>query len=178
MKFKIISIFAIFATIICISCSNSSNSEDKERIAQLEAQINELKSNGSSYQGNENKTNNSYNSKKRDNYSSRSNKESNNFAGIYVVTDDMGNKWTINLKDDESVTVKDASGKIYYGSWSSFPYDVPCLSFGWDEWPYLYFPAGEENIDHSIIDNDQFYSSNTNYKAKNPNQRLPIKKIK
>lgn len=167
---------------IClVSCGG--NNSDKARIAELEAQINELKGGieeDESVSGiaESNSTDNySSNSPENTHRSERGN--SKGFVGTYQFTDEYNTTWTLNLKRDESVTVK-AKGQNgeYYGSWDEFPYDVPCLSFGYKDSPIVAFPTGDENLDYGIITNEYIYASNVAYKAKNPQKRLPIKKIK
>lgn len=157
---------------IIVSCTgNSENSEDA-RIAQLEAKIEQLQSNQTTT------TTSSSNYSSSNSYSSHSEEKRNNFNGTYRVTDELNTTWTITLNDDETAIVESSDGNKYYGSWEVFPYDVPCFSFSYKDYPYLEFPSGRENINYGIISDGYLYSSNTNYKAKNPKYRLPIKKIK
>lgn len=163
-----LAVFAILS-IANTSCDSSSNS-DKARIAQLEEQIRELQS--SSY------SSSSSSSSRRSSFEPSAKTNASDFVGTYKVTDEAGVIWTIVLNADETVTFETEGGSKYYGSWDIFPYKFPCMSFGWDEWPYLYFPSGREDVYHGCIKDGYFYSSNTAASAKNPNKRLPIKKIK
>lgn len=170
-----------FVVIVCfVQCGG--NSSDRARIAELEAQIEELQDNRG---GSEDNT---HIATSRDTETSvpstetrrpRRERGTRQFIGTYEFTDTYNRTWVLTLKDDESVTVS-AKGDdgIYYGSWNDFPYDVPCLSFGWKESPIIAFPDEDEDISYGIITNEYIYASNTAYKAKNPNKRLPIKKTK
>lgn len=134
------------------SCGGNSTTE-KARIAELEEQLLELKG--------------------------EQKQESRQFIGTYKVVDKYNTTWILTLNRDETMTVnEEGSSEVIYGSWSDEPYGVPHFSFSYREWPYLEFPSGRKDINNGILSDDYLYSSNIEYKAKNPKYRLPITKIK
>ena len=99
-------------------------------------------------------------------------KKNSEFTGTYNITDEYGTTYSVILNPDKTVVVE-GNGRVYYGSWSDSPYDVPKLSFSYDETPHIYFSSGKESIDYGIFSDDgYFYCSNIEYKAKNPRKRL------
>lgn len=156
------------------------NSTDKARIAELEKQLLELK--GEQKQDVEApKSDNEITSQTSSSHLSSSHRRegSRQFVGTYKVVDEYNTTWILTLNRDETMTInEEGSSEVKYGSWSDSPYDVPCFSFSYRDYPYLEFPSGRENIDYGIISDGYLYSSNTHYKAKNPKFRLPITKIK
>lgn len=180
MKNKILSIFAVLITLICVGCSNSSNSEDKERIAQLEEQIKELQSskneNSNTPYGN-NETNITYSGQ---DLQEKVKPQISEYIGKFEMTDEAGQVFIITVNADETATIELQGGSFKgYGSWNDFPYDYPDLSFSRDDSPNIYFPSGKEHYFPGLILCEGWaYDGSSAFKAKNPNKRLPIKKIK
>lgn len=156
-----------------ISCSNSA---DKARIAYLEEQIEELTS----------ANNNSSSGTETSEYAENNNEPNtestirNDFVGTYEFTDIEGHKFLLTLNDDETAQIK-INDLVRYGSWEKYsPIDYnPLVSFVGDEKPFITFPNHESKKCQflSIVD-DHIYYEYQSVKAKNPNLRLPIKKIK
>ena len=121
-------------------------------------------------------SNDSYSSSSRS--SSESSKVKEYFAGTYEVTDAVGDTYTIVLNSDESATFTNSRGGVRYGSWRDFPYDAPKLTFSYGETPVIFFSGGESGLDNAIIADGYIYSSNIEYRAKNPKKRLEIRKVK
>lgn len=194
MKTRILSICSFVFMLSMVSCGG--NSSDKQRIADLESKIQELqnklndtskvqevneKENISSSESEAvtEETSSSYDSytpTKSSGY--ESSKNNNYFAGTYEVTDAVGDTYTIELNSDETVKFMNSRGGVKYGSWRDSPYGVPKLSFSYSESPVIFFPGGESDLDFAIISDGYLYSSNVEYKSKNPRKRLDIKKIK
>lgn len=146
-------------------CNSSSNS-DKARIAQLEEQIEKLKSSQNSIQT-------------QRNVSSKSYSATNIIEGTYEVLDNLGTKWIIILNSDETVNIhREGSNVVAYGSWRDGNYDGG-IWLRMDEYPRIVFPNMEVGFSgHGDINGDYLYSEVNSAKSKNPNKRLPIKKIK
>lgn len=180
-KSYLISLLACI-TILISGCTSSSS--DQARIAQLEAQIAELQGNSGQEAINEDSkeisadNSSAYSTSENSSYHSQK-RGPKHFVGTYEFTDKYNTTWVLILKQDESLTINiKGSDEYYYGSWSDSPYEYPLLNFGWKESPMIAFPSEETDIDYAIVFNDKIYSSNSAYKAKNPNLCLPIKKIK
>lgn len=176
---KLISIVTTFVVALSLT-SCGGNSTYKARIAELEEQLLELK--GEQKQDVEApKSDNEITSHTSSSHLSSSHRRegSRQFIGTYKVVDEYNTTWILTLNRDETMTInEEGNSEVKYGSWSDFPYDVPCFSFSYMDCPCLEFPSGRENINRGIISDGYLYSSNTNYKAKNPKFRLPITKIK
>ena len=171
----------LLATALVVSCNNSSNSADKERIAELEEKIAELQTNLNNNKTSSVKTSTSTSERTSSRLYSRS-KEENiaQWVGTYEFTDEAGNTWQIILNSDETALFEpQGGGSKRYGSWDYLPYYFPCLNISHDESPTIYFPDGPDSwIDYVCITDGYLYASNIAAKAKNPNKRLPIKKIR
>ena len=170
MKIKNIATYLLFLFFM-ISCSNSA---DKERIAYLEEQIVELRAKVLIKQ-NEN-TASSNNDENQ--YKTEISEPSTN-GSTYEIVDKSNEKWLIILNEDKTLHIhKSGSDVIHYGSWSG-PYSGSIwLIMDYDERPRIVFPNTEEFTVMGAINGDYLYSSVDGAKAKNPNKRLQLKKIK
>lgn len=186
MKNKVYIIAFIVTFALMSACSKSS---DRARIAQLESQIAEMseREDGKSTQSENKRTQqseesgNSYVSSSR--YTSIRDREDNakrNAIGTYEVTDEIGNTWVIELKEDETATMhQKGDGYLVYGSWDPTNYldYAPGLEF-FDERPILFFPSGEESLFLPHIVDGYLYEDGSSAQAKNPRKRLSVKKVK
>lgn len=189
MKYKILSIFTVLTTLICVGCSNSSNSEDKERIAQLEAQIAKLSSqsnqtqsnkNSSSYSFSESHSSNTRYTNSTDFEKQESRNPNNTIVGVYEFSDNV-NTWVMEINSDETAIIynkKNPNGEKAYGSWYKYK-TMKCAhpSFS-DKAPIVWFPSGEETMRYPYFNDEWIYYDSSAADAKNPNLRLPLKKIK
>ena len=187
MKIKILSFFALLTTLICVGCSNSSNSEDKERIAQLEAQIAELKNNSQSKSSDDddNDLNTSSQDKSSEVFTSTSSSNSSaptkNFLGTYKVIDNNGNTFYFILNQDETANVKtDGTDEMLYCSW----YDLTNINSGVritfsDKRPVILFDGGIEKYGGVYLDfqNEWLYAGSKYIDSKHPQWRLKAEKI-
>ena len=179
---------SVVALMLTTSCGNNA---EQERIAQLEKELAQLK--GEKYNESPATASSSMSKEYNDNSTSMEIDESNDqsslslsneasgsrFTGTYQFTDKAGKVWIVNIKDDETATIKvKGESFTYYAEWDDFPYGVPCLQFGFDDAPYANFPSGKEAMHYACIDDNYIYESNSAFSAKNPRKRLPIKKIK
>lgn len=101
-------------------------------------------------------------------------------VGTYEATDESGKTWIITLNSDGTAQIGIKNNdKVAYGAWDdwrSMEYGV-MLDFR-DEEPPIAFPAAERMMFGGIGDDGYLYSKYQYVKAKNPRQRIPIKKIK
>lgn len=168
-----------FSIIILSSCGSGSNSADQERIAQLEAQIAELQNQKGNPVETESTTGNYSDSYSSTNSSAKS--ESYNDVGTYETTDEIGKTWVITLNNDGTaqIGIKN-SDKVAYGTWDDWRITENGVKLSFiDETPTIAFPAGIINMMFGSIGDDGYLYSEYDYvKAKNPRQRIPIKKIK
>lgn len=158
-------------SLLVASCGGSS-SRDKDRIAELEAEIAELKSSNITTSTTNEETN--YVSST----SSTISQNGQSIVGTYELTDALNRQWLLSLKDDETVELSiKGTDTSFYGSWSARE-EGTWLEFGYKENPIV-FPNGNKGfIGHGLITNGYLYSSLSEGKAKNPKQRLSIRKIK
>ena len=184
-RYAYIVVFVVISAFIS-ACSKSS---DRSRIAQLEAQIAEMseREGGKSTQSENKRTQqsgergNSYVSSSH--YTSIREREDNakrEAVGTYEVTDEIGNTWVIELKEDETATIhQKGDSYLVYGSWDPTNYldYAPGLEF-FDERPILYFPSGKESLFLPNIVDGYLYDDGSSAQAKNPRKRLPVKKVK
>lgn len=68
----------------------------------------------------------------------------------------------------------------HYGTWKYDRYSAGVieLDFELDEIPVIDFPAGRVSLIKAHITENYFYATYQAFDSKNPNRRLPIKKIK
>lgn len=160
---------------------------DSARIAELEAQIEELKSNkdtnGSTSATSVDDSYSSTTSSYRSSYRSLRDEEEDakkRGVGTYEFTDEVGHTWVIVLKSDETATcsLKDGSN-LCYASWdpTNFLDYAPGLEFN-DESPVVWFPSGQEKLYLPHIVDGYLYDTGSDAQAKNPRKRLKIKKVK
>lgn len=112
--------------------------------------------------------------------SNDSDNENAGITGTYEVTDKIGQTMVITLKEDKTATVT-LDGKTYYCSWNRYANigdgEVE-VSFS-DDPPALVFEGGvAETMYGPEILGGWLYYDYTARKAKNPNRRLQIKKVK
>lgn len=191
MKINILSIFALLTTLICVGCSNSSNSEDKERIAQLEAQIAELKNNSQSNSSDDddNDQNTSSQNKSSEEFTSTSSSNSsaptNNFLGTYKVVDANGNTFYFILNQDETANVKtDGSDEMFYCTWTDYTNINKGVGIKFsDKKPVILFDGGMMKGSTMFFDfqNEWLYAgdyaSPIYLESKHPKWRLKTEKI-
>lgn len=152
--------FAMLTT----SCGGGSSS-DKARIAELEQQIKDLKnSNNQTYEGTNN--NNAV-------PETSANTDDQLGAGTYTFTDEGGNLFTLVLNEDMTATIA-VNNETMYGSWNDTTYDLPFAQFS-DKMPEIIFPGGKERSQFLGITDGYIYYR-WEFKSKNPQKRLPIKK--
>lgn len=110
--------------------------------------------------------------------------------GTFEFTDRQGHEWVLTVKEDKTATIKVKTGTSpAYASW--YKYDnMAYASFRCSERaPMIVFPGSElymnsngvfgaEACGYFCIDGHYIYSNSRAADAKNPDQRLPLKKIK
>ena len=110
--------------------------------------------------------------------------------GVFEFTDRQGNEWILTVKDDKTATIKTKGGEIpAYASW--YRYDnMKYATFRCSERaPMIVFPGsqlymndngyfGAEACGYFCIDGKYIYYNSSAADAKNPDLRLPLKKIK
>lgn len=108
--------------------------------------------------------------------------ESGPFNGTYEITDNAGTVWVLVLNSDETATIqKKNSGVKAYGSWDDFRsiYRADISIVFTDEPPVMLFPSGDTGQSHMSIGKDGYlYRESNDSKAKNPRQRLALRKVK
>lgn len=106
--------------------------------------------------------------------------ENASITGTYEVKDKIGQTLVLTLKDDKTATVT-LEGKTYYCSWkrsANIGDGEVELRFS-DDPPALVFEGGvAETMYYPEILGGWLYYNYTARKAKNPNRRLAIKKVK
>lgn len=120
---------SVVALMLTTSCGNNA---EQERIAQLEKELAQLK--GEKYNESPSTTSSSSMSKEYNDNStsmeidesidqSSSNEASGSrFTGTYQFTDKAGKVWIVNIKDDETATIKvKGESFTYYAEWDDFP---------------------------------------------------------
>lgn len=173
---------ACVMSLVMASCSGSSSS-DKKRIAELEAQLAELKSNNSSSTEEES----SYASSGSTTSSTPSySQSSQSVVGTYEFSDNI-NTWVLVVEKDDDC---DDEGTAYiynkskgegvkcYGSWYKYSHmKFADLSFS-EKAPIVFFPSQEKTLYNPYISSEWIYYNSSAADAKNPNLRLKLKKIK
>lgn len=164
------------------SCGGSSSS-DKERIAELEAQLAELKGDNSTNNSSTDEES-SYISSGSTTSSTRSNKQS--VVGTYEFSDNI-NTWVLVVEkedadDDEGTAYiynkSSKDGTKCYGSWYKYSHmKYASLEFS-EKAPIIFFPSEEETLRYPYINSEWIYANRSASEAKNPNLRLALKKIK
>ena len=98
-------------------------------------------------------------------------------VGTYEVIDNLGTKWIIIL--DETVKMHiEGSNNVAYGLWG-YDSDSDAIYLDMNDDPRIVFPNMEKGFFlYGTILGDYLYKAPDAVKVKNPNQRLPIKKIK
>lgn len=174
---------AIFTmSLFVVSCGGSS-SKDKERIAELEAQLAELQA-GSTSDNSMIEYDSSYTSSTSSNTSTRSNKGQ-SIVGTYEFSDNI-NTWCLVIERDEDnsdegtcyIINKSKGGDVKcYGSWYKYStMKYASLHFS-EKKPIVFFPSGEETLRSPYVNTEWIYANSSASEAKNPNLRLPLKKI-
>lgn len=163
---------------ILSSCGGGSNSADQERIAQLEAQIAELQEQKQNPVETANTAGNYADS--NSSTSNLSNSNSHSDIGTYEATDESGKTWIITLNSDGTaqIGIKN-SDKVAYGTWDDWRRIEKGVKLAFiDETPTIAFPAETKAMRYGGIGDDGYLYSDYDYvKAKNPRQRIPIKKL-
>lgn len=111
--------------------------------------------------------------------SNSSDDENAGITGTYEVTDKIGQTMVITLKDDKTATVT-LDGNTYYCSWNHISYGDGEVEMRFsDDPPALVFEGGvaETMYGPEILGGWLYYNYSAR-KAKNPNRRLAIKKVK
>lgn len=170
---KIVLILPLIA-LLSVSCNNN-NDADNRRIQELEDKIAQLENNNSV----SNTAVDNVETNKIDN----TNPTFNDYVGTWELIDKNGNKFQFNIEPDKTATVIYDNGKVEYGS-AYIDYTMKSLSFhftnGYRDNVCINFPEGVQGKyeDSPQIRDGWFYNTYKNAKAKNPNWRLPIKKVK
>lgn len=188
-KPNVISLLAC-AVLLITGCTSSSS--DQARIAELEAKIAELQ--GNSEQSESASETSSQTASAQDESSSSLYSSSSSYSsykekeetmrrksiGTYQLTDRLDHTWEIVLNEDGTATMGLVGGTTKaYASWEplNFLDYNPHIEFN-DERPIVWFPSGEEKPYLPVIIDGYFYLTSSAAKAKHPQKRLPIKKIK
>lgn len=169
MKKSLLIFLTCAMSLVMVSCGGSSSS-DKKRIAELEAQIAELK-----------KGNGANNSSPEEGFSNVSSSYDSDIVGTYEFTDEINNTWTLvaNVDNTATISIKDDKETICYGSWEDFrSIDIGVRFMFTDQCPIVYFPAGSEKGSYIYLKDGYIYGNSSYVEAKNPRRRLPINKIK
>lgn len=172
-------------SLVIARCSENSSS-DKKRIAELEAQLAELKSNNS--------TNSSLSEEESSYVSSRSttsstpsySQSSQSVVGTYEFSDNI-NTWVLVVEKEDDGDDK-GTAYIYnktkgedvkcYGSWYKYSHmKFASLNFS-EKAPIVFFPSTEITLRYPYINSEWIYANSSASEAKNPNLRLKLKKIK
>ena len=107
--------------------------------------------------------------------------ESGPFNGTYEFTDNAGTAWVLVINSDETATIqrKNSGGK-YYGSWEDYRDINRGVSLELsDERPGILFPSGDNYVYIMKISKDGYlYKDGSAHDAKNPRQRLALRKVK
>ncbi|MDE6257849.1 MAG: hypothetical protein K2M53_05650 [Muribaculaceae bacterium] len=114
-------------------------------------------------------------------YTSASNNETqisdeNSLVTTYEFSDCLNQTWVVEINDDKTATMylKGAEMK-FYGSWDNWG---PKKKFRFsNKHPAVEFPGGEDRIFYPVISDGYFYKDTQSSEAKDPEFRLPIKKI-
>lgn len=168
----------ILIPILFIGLTACSNSSDKARIAYLEQQIEELQSNQNTVA--ENKSD--YQITEQDYQSPSNTVSTNSTAGTYEVTDKVNHTWIITLNDDGTVrTTCKGLDTTFYALWEdeSIWGGFTTIKYS-DKSPNIVFPSWKEGTYGSSneIQDGYLYYSQDDMRAKNPENRLQIKKFK
>ena len=164
--------------IVLISCGGNST-RDKERIAELEAQIDELKKGGNNADCTSSEENSSNVSSTT---TSSTTTSSQSMVGTYEFSDNI-NTWVlvVDIEDgDKTCYIYNKSKgddiKCYGSWWKMNTQKFAHLSFS-DKVPHVFFPSEESSLSSPCITKDWIYSGFSAAESKNPNLRLPLKKI-
>ena len=160
------SILIIAACIISFAVASCGGNNSSNEVAKLQDSIAALKA----------QLDNTPKVEKKVRTSSQSN-EQKSLEGIpntYTFTDELGDKWTLTLNENEGGRLE----KGDYVAYCSWFYDRRGirLFFG-DDQPTICFKKGKETNFITYIVDGYFYASSTSADAKDPNRRLPITKI-
>lgn len=181
-------VILIFATcmmsLVMASCGGNSNSSEADRIAQLEDSIKTL---------NNKLQSNTYTEAQTAGLSSSTadaslNNNTNDLTTISSATgtyefSDGHNTWVLVVNDDETAYIYNKKGGENikaYGSWDKYNYenynriDLQFI----DKQPEVWFPSGEKKLKLPEIYEGYIYNNFASREAKNPELRLPIRKIK
>ncbi len=182
MKNGILIFVACMMSLVVASCGGNSNSSEADRIAQLEDSIRKIQSDKIVDGNNESKVESCSDD---DSFSSSSQSKSvdsfgGDVEGTYEFSDNI-NTWVLVVNGDETAYIYNKAkgdGVKAYGSW--YKYDsmkYAAFSFS-DKAPRVFFPSGEETLRYPRINNEWIYYNSSAADAKNPEKRLPLKKIK
>lgn len=111
---------------------------------------------------------------------------SSGFIGKYTFTDDR-QKWTLEIKPDETCILKDAKGRIRYGSWGDLTeafgyYDLDFRNeheFAGKDNAHFYINGEEYDVylPHIDANIEWIYESSFSCEAKHPKKRLKLTRI-
>lgn len=173
MKNLVIILMACMMSSVVASCGGNSNSTEAERIAQLEdsiARLNKLIDKTAD--------NNLQNQEKVDRsvVDIQEDRSDGRIEGSYELTDALNNKWILTLNNDRTATLDiKGTNSLFYGSWSVSRSGI-WLNFS--QCPIVFPSKAKGFVGHGEINNGYLYRTLSEAKAKNPRQRLPIRKIK
>lgn len=182
MKNGILIFVACMMSLVVASCGGGSNSSEADRIAQLEDSIRKIQSDKIVDGNNESKAescsdddsfSNSSQSKSVDSFGG-------DVEGTYEFSDNI-NTWVLVVNGDETAYIYNkakGNGVKAYGSWYKYDHmKYAAFSFS-DKAPRVFFPSGDETLRSPRINNEWIYYNSSAADAKNPEKRLPLKKIK
>ena len=174
LEFLMMFIFGAFFT----SCSSNNDSQSNAQEVNIDSLVNAKV---------EERLNENANSDL--NQDIESNQDENTLVGTYEITEDSNSPKTIILtvNADETATMRyKDSEHIHYGSWYKYSH-MKYAKFHFVEesnWatnlstiPSLYFRAASKDLDNFVIMDGYLYSSSNAADAKNPNERLKLKRI-
>ena len=180
MKKISILLIACFLMFSMTNCGQSSSND--VRIAELKDSIEKLNRKISSQDASLQSQASSVTMSQRHN-----NEQSIFIVGTYEITDNRNTTWVLVVESDEDESDEGnaymydkSKGQniIYYGSWYKYSHmKYARFSFS-DGAPGVFFPSDGMRTRYPCIDSKWFYYNSSAADAKNPELRLPIKKIK
>lgn len=97
-------------------------------------------------------------------------------VGHYTISDD-GSSWTVDINQDGSCQFH-SNGKTYYGTWEKNTYyDCYKLDMS-DGLHFVVNGKSEYYIGYIDLDCQWLYDDNSSFKAKNPNKRVKLNRVK
>lgn len=117
---------------------------------------------------------------KSDFNSQKSDDPYNTIVGTYEFSDNI-NTWVLIVNNDETAVIynKSKGGNVKgYGSWYKYSTMKYATFHFHDKAPIVWFPSGEETMSSPRLTEDWIYYDSSAADAKNPEKRLPVKKVK